>query len=53
MTERPKGSYSDKEINEIANWFVALSFEQLVFLKHSYEQMMDVQAKACGHNYVH
>lgn len=48
-----KAHFSDQEINNLADWFAALTIDQLFFIMKSYEQMMDVQAKACGHDYVH
>ena len=53
LEEKPQGSYTDQEINEFADWFAALTIEQLFFIKKSYEQMMTVQAKECGHEFVH
>jgi hypothetical protein len=44
--------YSAKEINEMAEWLNELSFEQLMFLKDSYESMLQVRAQECNSTYV-
>jgi hypothetical protein len=44
--------FSSTEINEVADWLNDLSFEQLIFLKQSYEAMLKFQAQACGSEYV-
>ncbi len=45
--------YTDQEINEVADWFAALTIDQLFFLMKSYEAMMDIQARENGSAYVH
>ncbi len=41
-----------KQINELAEWLDDLSFEQLQFLKSTYEAMLKAQALECGSEYV-
>ena len=41
-----------KQINELAEWLDDLSFEQLQYLKDSYEAMLKVKARECGSEYV-
>lgn len=45
--------YTDQEINDVADWFAALTIDQLFFLMKSYDEMLNVQAKESGHDYVH
>ena len=45
-------TYTDQEINELAEWLQSLTIAQLDFLKQSYDAMLDVQAKAYGNGYV-
>lgn len=44
--------YTDEEINELAEWFQALTISQLDFLKHSYDAMLELQAKEHGNGFV-
>jgi hypothetical protein len=46
-------TFSDDEINEVADWLNSLTFDQLYFLKGCYEEMLKAQAKEQGHEYVH
>ncbi len=41
-----------KQINELAEWLEDLSFEQLQFLKDSYQAMLKQQALECNSEYV-
>lgn len=46
--------YTDREINEIAEWAQDLTLKQLFFLKESYESFLKIEAHANGGNgYVH
>lgn len=38
-------SYTDEDINNIAEWLNNLTFRQLMFLKDSYEAMLKEQAE--------
>ena len=51
MTETPE--FSDKEINEIADWLQELTLPQLSFLMKSYEELLKAQAREQGHEHVH
>lgn len=53
MKTEEKEQFSDEEINAIADWLQELTLPQLSFLKHSYEEMLKVQAREQGHEYVH
>jgi len=48
----PDHVYTDKEINQVAEWFETLTFPQLVFLKACYEDMLQKQARMAGTDYV-
>lgn len=49
-----KNSYSDEEINELAEWFEELTLRQAFFLKDSYEGYLKAQAQEyTGGTYVH
>lgn len=54
MTEKEeaKHSYSDEEINELAEWMGDLTIKQLFFLKESYEAHKQINAEALGFEYV-
>lgn len=43
---------TSKEINEMAEWLEGLNFQQLMFLKKSYEEMLQAQARACNQEYI-
>lgn len=47
-----KDFYTDKEINEVAEWFQDLTLRQLFFLKKSYEGFLTHEAQTMGSNYV-
>lgn len=42
----------NEQINEVAEWLESLKFDQILFLKRSYEEMLQAQARACGSEYV-
>lgn len=47
-------TYSDEEVNELAEWFEDLTLRQAFFLKESYEGFLSAQAKEyTGGTYVH
>ena len=49
-----KDIYSDKEINELAEWLGDLTLKQTFFLKESYESFMKIEARDFGGNgYIH
>lgn len=55
MTEKPKQetkkeTYTDEQINELAEWWDNLTFRQLYFLKQTYEGMLIDQSLANGGN---
>lgn len=43
---------TDEEINQVAEWFQGLTIQQLFFIKASYEDMLQYQARTCGNEYV-
>jgi hypothetical protein len=43
----------DEQINEVAEWLESLRFEQILFLKESYEAMIRERTKECGQEYEH
>jgi hypothetical protein len=51
--DKPPGSYTDQEINEVADWWSALTLEQIFYIKKSYEALLKSQAREAGHEYVH
>ncbi len=49
-----KQSYTDKEINELAEWMDDLTLKQAFFIKDSYEAMLQMNAiEYGGHLHVH
>lgn len=50
----PTDVYTDKEINEIAEWAQDLTLKQMFFLKESYESFLKMEAAQFGGNgYIH
>lgn len=52
MNQEVRQEPTDKEINDLADWIQSLTFEQLMFLKKSYEEMLESQAHAHGNGWV-
>lgn len=48
-----KDTYSDAEINELAEWLEDLTLKQAFFLKESYEGYINQQSTSCGSEYAH
>lgn len=42
--------YTDEEINQVAEWIQGLTFDQLCFLKESYEAFVIMRAHEAGSN---
>lgn len=62
MTEKSKigksatqqqDSYTDDEINELAEWLEDLTLKQAFFLKDSYEAMLNAQSQEHGNGFIH
>lgn len=51
-SDRTKESYTDDEVNELAEWFDELTLRQAFFLKQSYEGYLCSQSHSCGNGYV-
>lgn len=51
MKERLKGKpedkrvYTDKEINDLADWYQDLTIAQLMYIKEAYQQSLLIQAQ--------
>ncbi len=48
-----KSSYSDDEINELAEWLDDLTLRQAFYLKESFEAFLQMQAHEYGNGFVH
>lgn len=48
-----KDSYTDEEVNELAEWFQEITIKQAFFLKETYERHLEMQSHECGHLHVH
>lgn len=44
--------YSDQVINDLAEWADGLTIQQLLFLKNSYEALLQIHAHESGNTYV-
>lgn len=51
--EKEKESYTDEEINDLAEWLEDLTLRQAFFLKDSYEGFLNAQATESGNTHVH
>lgn len=51
--ETQKQSYSDQEINDLAEWLDDLTLKQAFFIKASYEGLLKDYATECGSLHVH
>lgn len=51
--QEEKKRYSDKELNELAEWLQDLSLDQAFFIKQSYEGFLKAQAQTSGCEHVH
>lgn len=45
-------SYTDEEVNELAEWIEDLTIKQAFFLKEHYELLLNHHARQAGSNYV-
>lgn len=45
--------YTDKEINEVAEWMEGLTFEQIIFLKNFYDSFLILNASEFGNGQIH
>ena len=43
---------TDEEVNEIAEWLESLSMVQLMFIKKSYEALLQLRSTETGNMYV-
>lgn len=50
---KPPQTYSNEEINQLAEWFEELTIKQAFFIKESYEAMMKQQAYEFSNGHVH
>lgn len=48
-----KESYTDEEINELAEWLDDLTLKQAFFLKESFQAYLDYNAKSHGQEFMH
>lgn len=51
--ELAKRTYTNEQINELADWVNNLTIDQLLFLKDSYENFMAIQLAQEGCTHVH
>lgn len=52
-TKLEERHFTDKEINDVSEWLNDLTFQQLLYLKKTYEDYLKYQASECGHEYEH
>lgn len=52
LEKRKDPSYSDEEINELAEWLEGLTIKQVFFLRDSYESYKVLMAQEIGDKYV-
>ncbi len=53
LNSKEKDSYTDQEINELAEWLEDLTLKQVFFLKQSYDGYLKAQAQESGCAHVH